>query len=126
MGRNADPGRRDGLLPALALGYLVTPLQGFQNEAAASLPLHCLKNVQTPDARFRGHDTCRGIPSFPRRQESSRCLGRRRFLDSNLTSWYPPGTESGPPNACEVFSERQQDWIRASTRFAAHSDFCPS
>ena len=47
MGRNADPGRREGLLPSRALGYLLTPLQGFQIEAAASLPLHFLKNVQS-------------------------------------------------------------------------------
>ena len=43
---NADPGRREGLLPSLALGYRLTPLQGSQDEAAASLPLHFLKNVQ--------------------------------------------------------------------------------
>jgi hypothetical protein len=36
---------------------------------------------------------------------------------------YPPGIENGLPNACEVFSERQEDRIRASTRFAALSDF---
>ena len=35
--------RGDGdpkLLPSLALGYHLTPLQGSQDEAAASLPLH--------------------------------------------------------------------------------------
>ncbi len=48
MGRNADPGRREGLLPSLALGYFLTPLEGSQDEAAASLPLHFLKNVQSP------------------------------------------------------------------------------
>ena len=52
MGRNADPGRREGLLPSLALGYLVTPLQDFQDEAAASLPLHFLKNVQSQEAQL--------------------------------------------------------------------------
>ena len=46
MGWTADPGRREGLLPSLALGYHLTPLQGSQDEAAASLPLHFLKNVQ--------------------------------------------------------------------------------
>jgi hypothetical protein len=30
-----------------ALGYLLTPLQGSQDEAAASLPLHFFKNVQS-------------------------------------------------------------------------------
>ena len=50
MGRNADPGRREGLLPSLALGYILTPLQGFQDEAAASMPLHFFTNVQSPDA----------------------------------------------------------------------------
>ena len=35
------------LLPSLALGYLLMPLQGSQDEAAASfLPLHFLKSVQ--------------------------------------------------------------------------------
>ena len=55
MGRNADPGRpRRGRLQHdsggeekmgrnACLGYLLTPnLQGSQNEAAASLPLHFL------------------------------------------------------------------------------------
>ena len=51
MGRNADPGRREGLLPSLALGYRLTPLQGSQEEAAASLPLHFLKNVEFPNPR---------------------------------------------------------------------------
>jgi len=46
-----------GSCPPLALGYLPTPLQGSQDEAAASLPLHFLKNVQFPDFRFRGNDT---------------------------------------------------------------------
>jgi len=62
IGRNTDPGRREGLLPSLALGYLQAPLQGSQNEAAAFLPLHFLKNVQSPDAR-RGHDD--GLISHP-------------------------------------------------------------
>ena len=56
MGWTADPGRREGLLPSLALGYRLTPLQGSQDEAAASLPLHFLKNVQSSDSRFRGND----------------------------------------------------------------------
>jgi hypothetical protein len=54
IGRNTDPGRREGLLPSLALGYPPAPLQGSQNEAAASLPLHFLKNVQSPDSAFAG------------------------------------------------------------------------
>jgi len=58
MGRNADPGRREGLLPSLALGYILTPLQGFQHEAAASMPLHFLKNVQSPDSRESGNPGC--------------------------------------------------------------------
>jgi len=43
--------RGDGgpeLLPSLALGYILTPLQGFQDEAAASMPVHFSKNVQSP------------------------------------------------------------------------------
>ena len=55
MGRNADPGRRDGLLPSLALGNILMPLQASQDEAAASLPLHFLKNVQTPNSRESGN-----------------------------------------------------------------------
>ena len=47
MSWTADPGRREGLLPSLAPGYHLTPLQGSQDEAAASLPLHFLKNVQS-------------------------------------------------------------------------------
>jgi len=43
MGRNADPGRRARFLPRTCLGYRLTHLRGFQDEAAASLPLHCLK-----------------------------------------------------------------------------------
>ena len=55
MGRNVDPGRREGeqrsQVPSLAcLGYFLTPLQGSQDEAAASMPLHFLKNVQSPAA----------------------------------------------------------------------------
>src|SRR6266508_4223024 len=38
-----------GSCPSLAPGYLLAPLQGFQDEAAASLPLHFLKNVQSPE-----------------------------------------------------------------------------
>ena len=53
IGRNADPGRREGLLSSLALGYFLTPLQGSQDEAAASLPLHFLKDVQSPASRER-------------------------------------------------------------------------
>ena len=41
-------GGASGSCPSLALGYLLTPLQGSQDEAAASLPLHFLKNVQSP------------------------------------------------------------------------------
>ena len=37
------------LLPSPALGYLPTPLQGSQDEAAASLPLHFLKKC--PNSR---------------------------------------------------------------------------
>ena len=50
IGRNADPRRRERLLPSLTLGHVLMPLQGSQDEAAASLPLHFLKNVQTPDS----------------------------------------------------------------------------
>jgi len=59
MGRNVDPGRREGdngpeLLPSLALGYFLTPFQGSQAEAAASLRLHFFKNVQSPAIPYRG------------------------------------------------------------------------
>ena len=37
MGWTADPGRREGLLPSLALGYRLTPLQCSQDEAAGLL-----------------------------------------------------------------------------------------
>ena len=53
-GARGDGGPK--LLPSLALGYLLTPLQGSQDEAAASLPPNFLKNVQSPDFRFRGND----------------------------------------------------------------------
>ena len=33
-------------MPSLALGYSLTPLQGSQDEAAASLPLHFSSNLQ--------------------------------------------------------------------------------
>jgi len=50
MGRNADPGRRERLLPSLAPGAnFRRPLQGSQDEATASLPLHFSKNVQSQD-----------------------------------------------------------------------------
>jgi len=62
--------------PALAcLGYLLPPLQGSLDEAAASLPLYFLKNVQSPDSSFRGNDGQRTHiirnSSFPRKRESS-------------------------------------------------------
>jgi hypothetical protein len=41
-------------LPLLAPGYILTPLPGFQEEAAAFMPLHFLKNVQTPAAPRSG------------------------------------------------------------------------
>jgi hypothetical protein len=49
-GARGDSGGTDGpeLLPSLALGYLLTPFQGFQDEAAASLPLDFFRNVQSP------------------------------------------------------------------------------
>jgi len=53
MGRNADPGRRERFLPSLALGYILTLLQGFQDEAAASMPLHFSKNIQYSCAGFQ-------------------------------------------------------------------------
>ena len=43
------------LLPSLALGYILMPLQGFQDEEAASMPPHLLKNVQSPGSRESGN-----------------------------------------------------------------------
>jgi len=88
MGRNADPGRRAGLLPSLALGYLPTPLQGAQDEAAASLPLHFLKNVQSPGSKpkawtlgVRRHDRALSIATR-RRTPNVQTRGTRSTLMS--------------------------------------------
>ena len=83
-GRNADPGRRDGLLSALALGYILTPLQGSQDEAAASMPLHFLQNVQSPDKRLEAASTFDGWLAISQVTKCQRL---------------PGSGESSPPNA---------------------------
>lgn len=57
IGQNADPERREGdggpkLPPSLDLGYILTPLHGSEDEAAASLPLHFLRSAQSPVLLF--------------------------------------------------------------------------
>ena len=52
-GARGDRGPK--LLPSLALGYCPMPLQGSEDEEAASLPLHFLKNVQSPVPLFQGN-----------------------------------------------------------------------
>ena len=58
---NTDPGRREGdggpkLLPSLALGYNLTPLQGSQDEAAASC--RCTSRMFL-DSHEKGNDSGR-------------------------------------------------------------------
>jgi hypothetical protein len=45
-GARGDGGPK--LPPSLALGYILTPLHGSEDEAAASLPLHFLRSAQSP------------------------------------------------------------------------------
>jgi len=62
IGRNADPGRREGgrrsrrSCPSLALGLFSGALPGLSKETAASCRCTSRENVQSPDSRFRGND----------------------------------------------------------------------
>ena len=53
IGWNADPGRREGLLPLACPGLLSDALTGLSRGSSGLLPLHFSKNVQSPASLHR-------------------------------------------------------------------------